>query len=537
MPHSPQRAETLDELGRGETWDLVVIGGGATGLGVALDAVARGYRTLLLEAVDYGKGTSSRSTKLIHGGVRYLARGELRLVWEALHERGRLVRNAPRSVRPLSFLVPCETWGKRLYYGAGLRLYDYLSGSLRIGRTKWRTAVELERLAPALKREKLLGAYQYWDAQFDDARFAVLLLRNIERRGGRCVNHCRVVGLLSRRGKTGGVLVRDTLEGREIEVPARVVINAAGPFADEIRRMEDPAAPARVLLSRGAHLVLPAAGFPEDVGVLVPRTRDGRVLFALPWWGRTLVGTTDVPQAELDWEPAVSEEEFEYLDAHLRRYLPGLEARAALSRFAGLRPLVAAGDAGGARGGTAAVSRDFAVEVSRKGLVSVLGGKWTTYRLMAEAAVARAAEAGGLPCRPAGTRNLRLEPESLSGTLGWDMDPAWDPAEVRDLLAAEPGLLAPLHERLPYSWLALAAGVRWEQAQTVEDLLARRTRSLLLDAAAAVEAAPAVARWLARRLERAEDWAEEELHRFLQVARVYLGVERTEPGRGGESVD
>ncbi len=513
------RDAVLGHLRRQADWDVIVVGGGATGLGVAVDAAARGYRVLLLEAVDYAKATSSRSTKLIHGGVRYLEQGHVKLVYEALRERGILLRNAPTLVRPLPFLVPCYSGFETLWYGIGLGLYDKMAGRLRTGKTRRLDRRSALEGLPSLSARKLRGGILFYDAQFDDSRLAVLLLRNIQRLGGVAVNHCRVESFLWEDGRIRGVVARDAFSDADFELRAKVVVNATGPFADQIRRLEDPETRATLVLSRGSHLILPGTAVSGGIGLLIPKTRDGRVLFAIPWKDRMLVGTTDIPVAEPEWEPQPTAEEWDFLLEHLALYLPGTEKEPVLSAFAGLRPL-AAGKAD-SRANTAAVSRDFMIEVSRGGLVSVLGGKWTTYRRMAEATVDRAAEVGGLPRRACRTSDMPLEWFPFAGRLGWDADPSWEPSEVATMVQERPELLEAFHPRLPYSRLAVVAAVRWEQAMTVEDVLARRTRSLLLDASAACEAAPEVANVMALEFGTDERWVETQVKEFQTLARRY----------------
>src|SRR5579864_2073398 len=508
-------------------WDVLVIGGGATGLGAAVEAAARGYRTVLLEGYDFAKGTSSRSTKLAHGGVRYLRQGDLSLVIEALHERGLLLRNAPHLVRHLRFVVPSYEWWEGPFYGAGLKVYDLLAGRSGLGPSHQLSRDETLALLPTVEPAGLRGGVVYHDAQFDDARLAVVLARTVDGLGGAAVNGVRVVGLLKtagRRGLVAGVAARDEESGDTMEIAARVVINATGVFADEVRRLDEPQAPALLAPSQGVHLVLDRRFLPGDSAVLVPHTDDGRVLFAVPWLGRVIVGTTDTPVAEAVLEPRPLPQEIEFLLTHAGRYLTGHpRAQDVLSCFAGLRPLIRGGGLDGGDGpsgggsGTAALRRDHTVEVSASGLVTVTGGKWTTYRRMGEDAIDAAAAVAGLPDRPSVTATLRLHGATDAGSTAGD---AGDP-ELARLIAERPDLDERLHPGLPYRAAEMVRAARHEMARGVEDALARRTRALLLDARASAEAAPRAAALLAAELGRDDGWQRRQVAAYRELARGY----------------
>jgi glycerol-3-phosphate dehydrogenase len=535
-------------------WDVLVIGGGATGLGAAVDAAARGYRTALLEGHDFAKGTSSRSTKLAHGGVRYLRQGDLSLVIEALRERGLLLRNAPHLVRHMRFVVPSYEWWEGPFYGAGLKVYDLLAGRLGLGPSRSLSRAETLALLPTVEPAGLRGGVVYHDAQFDDARLAIALARTLDDLGGVPVNAVRVVGLLKTAGPHGlvaGVAARDEESGEALEVPARAVINATGVFADEVRRLDEPAALPLLAPSQGVHLVLDRRFLPGDSAVLVPHTDDGRVLFAVPWLGRVVVGTTDTPVAAAALEPRPLPQEIEFLLGHAGRYLTGHpRASDVLSCFAGLRPLIAgypsegsagspgpggaagAGGGGVGRGGTAALRRDHLVQVSASGLVTITGGKWTTYRRMGEDALDAAAAVAGLPDRPSVTATLRLHGDGgdrgnggNDGGDGGDRgdggdDRGMDP-EVARLIAERPEWGETLHSRLPYRAADVVRAARHEMARGVEDALARRTRALLLDARASVEAAPRAAALLAAELGRDDAWQRRQVADYRELARGY----------------
>lgn len=507
LPPNPTHARSaqLEALAGGEAFDILVIGGGATGLGTALDAATRGFRVALCEKYDFGKGTSSRSTKLVHGGVRYLAQGNISLVREALHERGLLLKNAPQLVHPLATIVPLYSRLEVPYYWTGLKAYDLLAGSLNISRSKYLTPQATIAAAPTLKRAGLCGGIQYYDAAFDDTRLLVGLLQAAIDEGAVCVNYMPVTGLDKTSGRVRGVVARDALGNRECKLPARVVINATGPFSDSVRQMDAEDVAPRIQPSQGAHLVLDRRFLPGDAAIIVPKTSDGRVIFAIPWNERTLVGTTESPLEATPDEPTALEAEVEFLLETVSRYLEQPPTLADVrAMFAGVRPLVAKGDTTQ----TSKLARDHVIEVDSCGLISVMGGKWTTYRRMAEDAVDRAIEVGGLPKLACGTESRAIE--------------ATHPVSIAKLASDDPTLAEPLDPALPYSAAEAVWAIRYEMAMTVEDVLSRRTRCLLLDAAAAVRAAPVVAEYLAAEHGYDQYWIEQEVARFEQLARGYL---------------
>ncbi len=522
------RARNLDRLS--DPFDIAIVGGGATGLGAAVEAAARGYRTLLLEARDFAQGTSSRSTKLVHGGVRYLAQGNVGLVREALLERGRLRANAPHLVGDLEFVVPAYAWWSGPYYGVGLKLYDVLAGRHRLGTSQLLSRAQVLERIPTLEPDQLKGGVRYFDGQFDDARLAVTLALTADDLGAVLLNHAPAVGLVKSGPRVRGLRLRDEESGREHEISASVVVNATGVFADAVRRMDEPDAPPLVAPSQGVHLVLPDSFLPGAHALMIPRTDDGRVLFVVPWHRRALVGTTDTPVPEASVEPRPLEEEVTFLLEHAARYLTRDPRREdVLSVYAGLRPLVRAEGAVP----TAALSRDHSIFESPSGLVTIVGGKWTTYRRMGEDVVDHAARVGGLPERPSTTAELRLHgappdeqvehsaagtPSEMLAAYGTDAD------QVRALAESDPELAVPMHPRLPYLMCEVTWAVREEMARSVEDVLSRRTRALVLDARAALECAPAVARVVARELGRDEAWVQAQLASFERRARESLLV-------------
>ncbi|QDU25450.1 Aerobic glycerol-3-phosphate dehydrogenase [Anatilimnocola aggregata] len=503
------------------TWDLVIIGGGATGVGIAIDAAARGYRTLLAEQHDFGKGTSSRSTKLVHGGVRYLAQGNISLVTEALRERGLLRQNAPHLVHDLAFVVPSYRWWEAPYYGLGLKAYSLLAGKLRFGPTQFLSQAEVVRRIPTIKRAGLRGGVVYSDGQFDDARLLINMVTTAAEQGATLLNYARVTAIhKSAAGHASGVEIEDRETGESIAVTARAVINATGPFCDDLRKLADPSSTNMISPSQGIHLVFARSFLPGNHAIMVPRTADGRVMFAIPWHGHTLVGTTDVPIQDTPLEPLATETEIDFILETAGRYFERQPTRAnVLSMFAGIRPLVKAAN----QKSTAALSRDHTIHVDSSGLITITGGKWTTYRNMAEDCVNQAAERAELAKRPCTTRELPIHGHQANaeqfGNLA--MYGADAPA-IRALADSHSVLAELLHPDLP----SIAAEVVWaarnEMARTVEDVLARRTRALFLNARAAMSMAPRVAELLASELNRDANWQRDEVEAFEMLAAGYL---------------
>ncbi len=506
---------------RGRLWDLLVIGGGATGAGIAVDAAARGYSVLLLEQSDFGKGTSSRSTKLIHGGVRYLQQGNISLVMEALKERGILRRNAPHLVHDLAFVVPNYDWWETPFYGIGMKVYDLLAGRYGFGRSRILSReATLERI-PNLKTEGLRGGVVYFDGQFDDARLLISLVRTAAGQGAVLLNYARVTALRKDgRGFLEGAVFVDQETGAECEVRAKAIINATGPFADSIRKLDDPAAPSMVAPSQGVHLVFEGAFLRGDSAIMVPHTRDGRVMFAIPWLGHTLVGTTDTPIPEPSLEPKPLAEEIDFIIETASEYLERKPARRdILSVFTGIRPLVKADGVAS----TAALSREHTIHISASGLLTITGGKWTTYRTMAKDAVDHAATLAGLEARPCPTRELRIHgyhasPEDLGELEAYGSEAA----AVEELCRSRNEWNERLHPALPVRAGEAVWSVRREMARTIDDFLARRCRALFLDTRAALEMAPRVASLMAAELGRDEEWQRRQVEEFRKIAGNYL---------------
>lgn len=517
-----RREELLKQLRESDRWDVIVIGGGATGLGCAVDSSARGYRTLLLEAHDFAKGTSSRATKLIHGGVRYLAQGKLHLVHEALVERSRLLANAPHLVQRLRFVVPAYHWLDIPRFGAGLTLYDLLSGARGIGHSRILDPSSTVVALPTLQPSGLRGGIAYWDAQFDDARLAIALMRTHFDLGGLALNYLPVDGLVAEEGRVRGVRAHDAETGERFVVGARVVINATGVWADSVRHFEYPRARPLLKPSQGVHVVVDREFLPGTDALLVPQTRDGRVLFAIPWQGRVLMGTTDSGRDDLPLEPSPLAGEVEFILDAVAPYLVRPPRRGDVrSVFAGLRPLIGGGDNSLTRN----LSREHCIEVSPGGLVTITGGKWTTYRRMAEDAVDTARSLAGLPVQACATAQLQLH--GADGRAGGDPY-----GSERTLVDELPGAGRRLHAELGPTEAEVRHAVRCELARGVEDVLARRHRALFLDARAALAAAPEVARLLAEELGRDESWCRAELESFERLARQYACIENKIPSAG-----
>jgi glycerol-3-phosphate dehydrogenase len=521
-----QRAQLLEQLAQPRRYDIAVIGGGATGLGVALDAAARGLSVVLLESHDFAGGTSSRATKLVHGGVRYLAQGNLSLVREALHERTTLLRNAPHLAQPLAFVMPAYRWWELPFYGVGLKAYDALAGAAGLGRTEFLGSGQALQALPTLRTQGLKGGVRYWDGQFDDARLALALARTAAREGALVVNHCAVTGLVHEAGRVAGLHCADRETGRAFRLEAGCVVNATGVWVDALRQLDGQATGRAVqplvAPSQGVHLVVDADFLPGHQALIVPRTADGRVLFAVPWLGKVILGTTDTPRQDLPREPQAQVQEVDLILSEVGRYLVRVPTRQDVrSQWVGLRPLVR--PAQDEPGATRAISREHTVQVSPSGLVTVTGGKWTTYRAMAEDVLTQCVQAG----------LLQAFPERLSKGVTTDLrlvgGDAASPVPVD--LSQPPGLHlygaeAPLVQALPGADRALGGGLteamvrfaaRQEYARTVEDVLARRSRLLFLDARLAAALAGEVAALL--RQETGADPAEAD---FLALAAGYL---------------
>jgi glycerol-3-phosphate dehydrogenase len=516
------RGKMIEQItGRTTPWDIVVIGGGATGMGVAVDAASRGLSVLLLEAKDFGKGTSSRSTKLVHGGVRYLEQGNVSLVMEALKERGLLRQNAPHLVTDLAFIVPNYSWWEAPFYGIGLKLYDMLAGKYGFGKSRVLSQEETLQRLPTLQTEGLRGGVVYYDGQFDDSRLLIHLAATAADHGAAVVNYMPVTALTKDAdGYINGVIARDDETGATYTIPSQVVINATGIFTDHVRRMDDPKIEAMIEPSQGIHLVFERSFLEGDTAIMVPHTSDGRVMFAIPWHGHTLVGTTDTPIEEPLYEPRPLEQEIQFILETAALYLSHPPKRSdVLSVFVGIRPLVKAGGSGAK---TSALSRDHTIHVDNSGLLTITGGKWTTYRHMAEDCVDHAITLGKLPEEPCVTKTLKIHGyREHTDDLGSLWVYGSDADTIRAIAADDPQLTQPLHPALPYIGAEIIWAARQEMARSVEDVLARRTRALFLNAQAAHEIALPVARLLAKELQHDEQWIQHQVSEFQMLAHQY----------------
>jgi glycerol-3-phosphate dehydrogenase len=518
------REQMIQQLESHSTeWDVCIIGGGATGLGAAVDAASRGFKTILLEQSDFAKGTSSRSTKLVHGGVRYLQQGNIKLVLEALRERGLLKNNAPHLVKNQSFIVPNYKWWEGAFYGIGLKVYDWMSGRLGLGPSQFLSKDETLELAPTLDTDGLRSGVLYHDGQFDDARLAINLAQTGAENAGVLINYCKVTGLIKTNDKITGVHARDILNGKDYEIKSKAIINATGVFTDSILKMDDANSEEIIAPSQGVHIVLDKEFLPGDAAIMVPHTDDGRVLFAVPWHNKIIIGTTDTPINEHDEkllsEPVAHDEEIDFILNQIGKYLTHTPNRKNIrSVFAGLRPLVK-----GNSKKTAELSRDHLITVSDAGLITITGGKWTTYRRMAEDVINTAIKKTGLEDKPCVTFDLRIhgakkdtdfkEPLYYYGT---------DAAAIKSLVHKEKSLVELIHPNLAYIKAEIIWAVQNEMCMTVEDALARRTRALLLDAKAAIESAPVVAALMAKEMGKDDNWINEQVESFIKVAYNYL---------------
>ena len=513
------RKKMIQQLESTPEWDICIIGGGATGLGIAVDAASRGYKTLLLEKYDFAKGTSSRSTKLVHGGVRYLQQGNIKLVMEALKERGLLKKNAPHLVKNQSFVIPNYKWWEHPFYGVGLKVYDWMAGSLGLGPSQFLNKEETLKLAPTLDPDGLRGGVLYHDGQFDDARLAIHLAMTAADYEATVINYCSVEGLLKTNDKVCGVIVKDVLKNSISEIKAKAVINATGVFTDSILKMDNANAETLVTPSQGIHLVFDKEFLPAGNAIMIPKTDDGRVLFAVPWHNKIIVGTTDTPVTSANEEPVAMKEEIEFVMNHMARYLSKNPSYIDIrSVFAGLRPLVK-----GNTKVTAALSRDHHISVSDSELITITGGKWTTYRKMAEDVMEIAIHKAGLVEKECITKSLPIhgyketqdynEPLYYYGT---------DKEKIEALIATDRSLGELIHPSLPFIKAEIVWAVQNEMCMTAEDALSRRTRALLLDARAAMEAAPLVTSIMAEELSKDETWIKKQVEDFNAIAKNYL---------------
>ena len=516
QPQPTRREDLLAQLDHKVVYDIVIVGGGATGLGLALDAAARGFRVALVEANDFAKGTSSRSTKLVHGGVRYLAQGNIALVREALHERSTLLRNAPHIAQPLSFVMPSYAWWEKPFYGIGLKIYDALAGRSGLGQTEFLSRKETLACLPSVQPDHLRGGVKYWDGQFNDAKLALALARSAANESALLLNYMQATSLLYADQKIAGVRCQDALTGSMHEIQARCVVNATGVWVDALRA-QDGDTQAMVAPSQGVHIVVDKKFLPGNSGLMIPKTADGRVLFAVPWLGKVILGTTDTPRDDLAKEPLAFEEEIDFILNESARYLQKApERRDVKSIWVGLRPLVKPPEKTGHN--TKALSREHTVLVSDSGLVTVTGGKWTTYRAMAEDVLEKCFETELLiPKSRSCTEELKLvgaQDTTLTATSICESEGLHSYGSEQAWVQQLPGHQTWLTEGLSEAMVRFAA--RYEYAIHVEDVLARRSRLLFIDAKLAMRIAPTVGAILA-----SETGIDPDVQEFLDLAAQY----------------
>jgi glycerol-3-phosphate dehydrogenase len=504
----------------GTIWDIIVVGGGATGLGVALDGASRGYKTLLLEQSDFAKATSSRSTKLVHGGVRYMAQGDLLLVMEALHERGIMLRNAPHLTFNQEFIIPIYTLWDAFLYTVGLKFYDLMAGRLSMGKSYFINREKTLIRLPLLKKEGLKGGVVYHDGQFDDSRMALALARSCVENKGIVLNYCKVTSLLKdEKGRINGVKARDMVSGVDFTLRSKLVINATGVFADDIARMDNPEAVSTIRPSQGVHIVLDRSFLQSDSAIMIPKTDDGRVLFAIPWYDEVVVGTTDTPLNAVSLEPVALEKEINFILNTAEKYLVRPPRREdILCIFAGLRPLAANPDNPAS---TKEVSRRHKITLSSSGLLTIIGGKWTTYRRMAEETIDKGISAGFLDKRKCITYDLCLTSLDMSVPRSRFYIYGEGLSDIEKMIGEKPELGDKIDDRLPYTKAEIIWICRNEMPVTVEDILARRTRSLFLNARASAAIAEDIAILMAEEFGHDQKWKNEQVEAYNQLVRNY----------------
>jgi len=501
-------------------FDFIIIGGGATGIGIALEASARGYSTVLLEKSDFTKSTSSKSTKLVHGGVRYLAQGDVGLVREAVVERGLLTQNAPHLVKNQSFIIPTHGLYDELQYTVGLTLYDLLAGKLSLGRSKRISKAKTLKRISTINPDKISAGVVYYDGQFDDTRLAINTLQSAEEMGAIVLNYCTVTGLIKdTSGKVSGVKFIDEESNESYEIKGKQVVNATGVFADDVLKMDSPNAKKTIAPSQGVHLVLDKSFLPDNDAIMIPKTDDGRVLFLVPWHGRVVVGTTDTPIKEESLEPIALEEEIEFILNTAARYLKKAPKRSdVLSVFAGLRPLAAAAE--GKK--TKEISRSHKIFESNSGLFTMVGGKWTTYRKMGEDLVNKAEKRNGWSHIPTKTKHLKIH--GYKENVNHNNPLYFYGSDQEDIikLSKEEGMGEELSSSLGIMKAQVVWAVRHEMARTVEDVLARRVRCQLLDAKESIKMAPKVASVMAAELGKDNAWEEQQVAEYVKVTMNYI---------------
>jgi glycerol-3-phosphate dehydrogenase len=516
-----KRSLLINQIETTKEWDVIIIGGGATGLGCAMDATTRGYKTLLVEQADFAKGTSSKATKLLHGGVRYMAQGDIGLVKEACHERGLLIKNAPHLTRNTSFVIPNYTFFDNILYTIGLKFYDLLAGKLSLGKSKFISNKHTLEMLPTVKSDGLKGGVVYQDGQFDDSRLAINVAQTAIENGACVLNYTKVVGLSKdTNGKVNGVIVKPSDWENEVSLNAKVVINATGVYADNILQLDKPNSPHTVRPSQGVHITIDKSFLPGNNALMIPKTSDGRVLFAVPWHDKLILGTTDTIREHAELEPRALDEEIDFILTTAQQYLTKKPTKDdVLAIFAGLRPL-AAPQGDGKK--TKEISRSHKVIISDSDLITIIGGKWTTFRRMAQDTIDKAIELNKLPSKKCVTENLNIH--GYDTNINHEEDLYFygtDRKEILKIEAESPELAQKLLPKYEYTYACVAFAVRNEMAFKLEDVLARRIRLLLLDAKGAVNIARDVATVMAKELNRDQNWIDKEVNEFTELAKIY----------------
>jgi glycerol-3-phosphate dehydrogenase len=519
-----KRHEQISKLNETKEWDVIVIGGGASGLGTALDAASRGYKTILVEAVDFAKGTSSRSTKLVHGGVRYLEQGDVSLVREALKERGLMAQNAGHLVKNQSFVIPNYNWWGGYFYTIGLSIYDMLAGKLSLGKSKYISKKKTIELLPTIEQKGLISGVMYQDGQFDDSRLAINIAQTAVENGACLLNYTKVVNLLKDNdNQVTGVQVKNQETGELFDLKGKAVINATGVFTNSIMKLNDAVYKKYIVPSQGIHLVFDKSFLPSDHALMIPKTSDGRVLFAVPWHEKIVVGTTDTLIKSHSLEPIALEQEIDFVLETAQRFLEKKPTRAdVLSVFAGLRPLAAPEKEGKS---TKEVSRSHKIIVSETGLITITGGKWTTYRKIAEDIIDKAITVRHLPKRECKTENISIHGNIKTSTVDRENHLyiyGTDIPKIIELQNQQPELKQKLHPDYDYTMAEVVWAIRYEMARTIDDVLSRRVRLLFLDARAAIAVSEKVAQLLAEELGYDEAWAEDQTVQFKKLANGFL---------------
>ena len=519
-----KRSEQLSKLNETKEWDVIIIGGGASGLGTALDAASRGYKTIMVEAVDFAKGTSSRSTKLVHGGVRYLEQGDISLVKEALKERGLMAQNAGHVVKNQTFVIPNYNWWGGYFYTIGLTVYDLLAGRLSLGRSKYISKKKTIELLPTVEQKGLVSGVIYHDGQFDDSRLAINLAQTAVEKGACILNYTKVINLLKDdKNQVTGVLVEDKETGEKKEIKGKVTINATGVFTNSIMKMNDKVYKKYIVPSQGIHLVFDKSFLPSDYALMVPKTSDGRVLFAVPWHDKIIVGTTDTLIKSHSLEPIALESEIEFVLETAQRFLAKKPTRAdVLAVFAGLRPLAAPEKEGQ---NTKEVSRSHKIFVSETGLITITGGKWTTYRKIAEDIIDKAISEKKLPKKECKTEHLSIRGNQKTSTLDRENHLYVYGSDIKNIMALQNNALElkeKIHPDYDFTMAEVAWAIRYEMAITLDDILARRVRLLFLDSRAAISSCEKVARFMAKELGKDELWITNQISEFKTIANGFL---------------